>query len=72
MCYAIFGLVAFIALFYLSIDFVAASWQIKESSKDAGGLPGVFLLKSLVMLFAVTLSLQIASEIYKSVKSPSA
>ena len=72
ICYAIFGLVAFIALFYLSIDFVAASWQIKESSKDAGGLPGVFLLKSLVMLFAITLTLQIASEIYKSLRSHAA
>lgn len=41
-----------------SWQFAAASWAVHESSSSAGGLPGVFLLKSLIPLSAFTLSLQ--------------
>lgn len=47
---------AFIA--WISWDYVAAAWAVKESSREAGGLPAVFLLKSLIPLFAVLLALQ--------------
>ncbi len=43
---------------WISWDYVAASWQVRESSREAGGLPAVFLLKSVIPLFAVLLSLQ--------------
>lgn len=38
--------------------FVAESWRIHEASSTAGGLPGVFLLKSLLLVFCVALFLQ--------------
>jgi len=34
------------------------SWQVQESSREAGGLPGVYLLKSLILLMAGLLLLQ--------------
>ncbi|SEA17123.1 TRAP transporter small permease subunit [Microbulbifer marinus] len=40
-----------------SWQFAASSWAVLESSSSAGGLPGVFLLKSLIPLAAVTLAL---------------
>lgn len=40
-----------------SWQFAAASWAVHESSSSAGGLPGVFLLKSLIPLSAFTLAL---------------
>jgi len=43
---------------WASWDYVAASWQVRESSREAGGLPAVFLLKSLIPLFAALLALQ--------------
>ncbi len=43
---------------WASWDYVAASWQVRESSREAGGLPAVFLLKSLIPVFAVVLALQ--------------
>jgi|TARA_B100000745_G_scaffold155987_2_gene102206 TRAP-type mannitol/chloroaromatic compound transport system permease small subunit len=40
---------------YLSWDYVEASWRIKESSSEAGGLPGLYLLKSTLLLMAALL-----------------
>ena len=40
-----------------SLDYVAASWRILESSREAGGLPGVFLMKSVIPLAAFLLLL---------------
>ncbi|SHF30144.1 TRAP-type mannitol/chloroaromatic compound transport system, small permease component [Microbulbifer donghaiensis] len=40
-----------------SWQFAANSWAVFESSASAGGLPGVFLLKSLIPLAALTLAL---------------
>jgi len=43
---------------WISWDYVAESWRITEGSREAGGLPGVFLLKSSIILMALLLSLQ--------------
>lgn len=44
-----------VCLFMLlvSFDYVAESWVIREGSRDAGGLPYVWLLKSLLLLMPV-------------------
>lgn len=42
----------------ISWDYVAASWAANESSRDPGGLPGWYLLKSLMPLAAALLALQ--------------
>lgn len=41
-----------------SWDYVADSWSLLEGSREAGGLPGVFLLKSVIPLMAALLILQ--------------
>jgi TRAP-type mannitol/chloroaromatic compound transport system permease small subunit len=38
--------------------FVAESWRIREASSTADGMPGVFLLKSLLLAFCALLFLQ--------------
>jgi len=43
---------------WASWDYVAASWAVREASREAGGLPAVFLLKSVIPLFAAVLLLQ--------------
>lgn len=45
-------------LAWVSWDYVAAAWQRQERSADAGGLAYVYLLKSLMLLFAVQIFLQ--------------
>ena len=46
--------VCFVVGFY-SYELVEMSWKIKETSTEAGGLNFVYLQKSLVILFPVTL-----------------
>jgi TRAP-type mannitol/chloroaromatic compound transport system permease small subunit len=46
------------ASFLVSFDYVAGSWLRLEESREAGGLPGLFLLKSVIPAFCVLLGLQ--------------
>lgn len=41
-----------------SAPFVLSSWSIREPSSTAGGMPGLYLLKSLLWVFCVVLFLQ--------------
>jgi TRAP-type mannitol/chloroaromatic compound transport system permease small subunit len=47
-----------IAIAVLSLPYVARSWAILEHSREASGLPFVYLLKTLIPLFALLLGLQ--------------
>ena len=42
----------------LSVPYAARSWAILEHSQEASGLPLVFVLKTLIPLFAVLMALQ--------------
>jgi TRAP-type mannitol/chloroaromatic compound transport system permease small subunit len=68
----LFGNIVFlvpVSLFILigSIDYVAFSWSLKETSAQPGGLPGVFLVKALIPVMAALLLLQGLSEICKCI-----
>ena len=52
---------AFIA--WVSWDYVAASWALKEESGEAGGLPGVYLLKSSILIMCALLFIQGISQL---------
>ena len=45
-------------LFLLSVPYTARSWAIFEHSQEASGLPLVFVLKTLIPLFAMLMALQ--------------
>jgi len=45
-------------IFWVSWDYVASSWRIFEGSREAGGLPGVFMLKSVILIMAAMVVLQ--------------
>jgi len=47
-----------LTLLWLSVPYAARSWAILERSQEASGLPLVFLLKTLVPLFALLMALQ--------------
>lgn len=53
-------------IFWSSWGYVADSWQYFEGSREAGGLPGVFLLKSSILLMAGLFSLQGISMLLKN------
>lgn len=47
-----------IFLLIIAWDYVAASWSAMESSREAGGLPLVYLLKSLILVLPALLLIQ--------------
>jgi TRAP-type mannitol/chloroaromatic compound transport system permease small subunit len=47
-----------LVILLFSVPYAARSWAILERSQDIGGLPLVFLLKTLIPLFAALLALQ--------------
>jgi TRAP-type mannitol/chloroaromatic compound transport system permease small subunit len=47
-----------LTLIYFSFPYVARSWALLEGSRETSGLPAVFLLKTLIPLFAALLALQ--------------
>ena len=49
-----------------SWDFAANSWLIHEGSVEPGGLPFVYLLKSLLPLMAINLALQGVAELLRN------
>jgi TRAP-type mannitol/chloroaromatic compound transport system permease small subunit len=47
-----------LVLFLLAVPYAARSWAILEHSQEASGLPLVFVLKTLIPLFALLMALQ--------------
>ena len=52
-----FGAPMLAAILYLCVPYVIHSWQILEASAEVSGLPGLFLIKSLLILLGVLLAL---------------
>ena len=57
-----------ILIFITSWDYVISSILLLESSKEAGGLPILYILKSYILLLCITLFFQAISEIFKNLK----
>jgi len=55
-----------ILIFITSWDYVISSILLLESSKEAGGLPILYILKSYILLLCITLFFQAISEIFKN------
>jgi TRAP-type mannitol/chloroaromatic compound transport system permease small subunit len=55
-------------IFFESLPYVQQSWQILERSREASGLPGLFLLKTLIPLTALLLALQGVSDLVRAAR----
>ena len=47
-----------ILLWWTSFPYVIDSWKVLEGSRETSGIPGVFLLKSVILVFVVLIGLQ--------------
>ena len=68
----IFGVLVFLfpwlcILIWTSVPFMLSSWRVLEPSHQANGLPGYFLLKSTIWIFAFLIGLQGISKICRSI-----
>lgn len=62
----LFLLVPFLILFWVSaLPYVLDSWAIMETSVEASGLPFVYILKSTLLLFALTLSVHAVADLLR-------
>ncbi len=67
LCGALFLLLPFaVAIVWFSLPYVARSWAILERSRETSGLPLVFVLKTLIPLFALLLALQGVAQIVRA------
>ncbi len=55
-------------LIWVSLDYVATSWRIREGSPEVGGVPFVYLLKTLIPVMSFALLLQGTSEGLKALQ----
>ena len=56
-----------IVLAWLSIPYAARSWAILEHSQETSGLPLVFVLKTLIPIFALLMALQGVAQAIRAV-----
>jgi TRAP-type mannitol/chloroaromatic compound transport system permease small subunit len=56
-----------LALMFLALPYVERSWAILERSRETSGLPLVYLLKTLIPLFALLLALQGVAQAIRAV-----
>ena len=54
-------------ILFASWDYVMASWSIRETSSETGGIAAVYLLKTLMIIMPITLGLQGVGQIIESV-----
>ncbi len=54
-------------IIFISWNYVSLSWSLMEGSRDAGGLPAVFLLKTMIPVMATLLMLQGIAQALRSV-----
>ena len=55
-------------LFASSIDYVARSWTVMETSAEPGGLPFIWLLKTTILVMAIQLAIQALVEAARALK----
>ena len=55
-----------VLIFVTSFNYVLSSIMLLESSKEAGGLPVLYILKIYILLLPITLFLQAISELIKN------
>ena len=67
---AVFLLLPFMLFIsWISWSYILDSWSVFEGSREAGGLPGVFLLKSLILIMTFLLSLQACTQIARNIET---
>lgn len=54
---------------WVSWSYIIDSWSVLEGSREAGGLPGVFLLKSLILVMTALLSLQAMTQVARNIET---
>lgn len=64
----VFFLLPFVVVvFVYGLPFVQRSWRFMEGSANVGGMPGLYILKTFILVFAVLLGLQAVAMLIRSI-----
>ncbi|ESR24801.1 TRAP transporter small permease subunit [Lutibaculum baratangense] len=55
-------------ILWVATPYVAQAWAVREGSRETSGLGGVYLLKTVILIFAAQLALQAASMAFRAVR----
>ena len=70
LCGTLFMLLPFMLFIsWISWEYILDSWSVLEGSREAGGLPAVFLLKSLILVMTSLLSLQALALVGRNIQT---
>jgi len=70
LCGALFLLLPFMLFIsWISWQYIIDSWVVLEGSREAGGLPAVFLLKSLILMMTALLSIQALTQVARNIQT---
>ena len=64
-----FALPVIYCIFIKSLPMVERSWKVLEKSAEAGGLPGLFLFKTVLLVFSLLFGIQFISLALKNIYS---
>lgn len=64
---AVFLIPFMVVVIVYGLPYVQRSWRIWEGSANIGGIPGLFVLKSFILLFAVLVLLQGTAWAFRSI-----
>ena len=64
---AVFLLPICILIAYVSFDYIALAWKVREGSRETSGIQAIYLLKSLILVFAAQGALQALAGIITSI-----
>ncbi len=64
-----FGFPLIYLIFDRALPMVSRSWATFEKSAEAGGMPGLFVFKSVVVVFAILFGLQILALLLRSIET---
>lgn len=52
---------------WMSWEYISEAWELRESSSEAGGLPGVYLLKSLILVMCGLMLIEALATVLRAV-----
>jgi len=51
-------------ILYVAYDYVAMAWSVREGSRETSGIHGIYLLKTMILIFAVQMIAQVFAVVF--------
>jgi TRAP-type mannitol/chloroaromatic compound transport system permease small subunit len=55
------------SIYYIGLPYVQRSWRLMENSANVGGMPGLYVLKTFILVFIALVALQGLAMLIRSI-----